>query len=176
MKEIYISLSRESVLRNWEWAHDEENQENGSRELHIFPYQIAFYGTGAKDNPQHEKIQFIQSGNSYGPNFDYSGVSIYDIDDMFDVNDLDVCSPDFNYSECRYEARKDLAERNNIEFEIVEENYLDENWEHYETVDKIEDKWVQTAVRYNHDCASGALKNELVDEEKGIVYKIVWED
>lgn len=194
MKEIYISLSREDVLRNWEWAHDEENQENGSRELHIFPALIEFVGArrGSKDDPQHEKFHFIQSGNYYGPDFDYSKISIYGIDDMFDEDknsDFKYC--DFNYSEVRWEARKDFAERhvNKLtkdkeeyikmlqEFkDEVNENHLDENWEYYEKVNEIEDEWVQTAVDCNRDIANISLKKELVDEEKGIVYKIIWED
>jgi hypothetical protein len=176
MKEIYISLSRKDVLRNWEWSHDEENQQNGSRELHIFPAQIVFYERGTKNNPQHEKFQFIQSGNSYGPDFDYSKISIYGIDDMFDENYPDFSNIDFNYSETRYEARKEWSISNNIEFEIVEENHLDENWEHYETLNDVEDEWVQTHVGFNLDTARSAMKNELVDEENGIIYKIVWEE
>jgi hypothetical protein len=194
-KEIYISLSREDILRNWEWAHDEENQENGSRELHIFPALIEFVGAGRgseDDNPQHEKFQFVQSGNSYGPDFDYSKISIYEIDDMFDEkqnNDLKYC--DFNYSEVRWEARKDFAENHVKELtkdaeeyikmlqefkDEVNKNHLDENWEYYEKVNEIEDEWVQSAVDWNREMASAAMKNELIDEERGIVYKIVWED
>jgi hypothetical protein len=176
MKEIYISLSRKDVLRNWEWKHDEENQENGSRELHIFPDQIAYYEVGSKDKPHHMKFQFVQTGNSYGPNFDYSKISIYGIDDIFDESDSYFNELDFNYSETRYEARKEWSETNNIDFEIVEENHLDENWEYYQAVSNIEDVWVQNHVGYNQDIAISAMKDELVDEEKGVVYKIVWEE
>jgi hypothetical protein len=176
MKEIYISLSREDVLRNWEWAHDEENQENGSREIHIFPAQLAFSERGSKDNPQYEKFQFVQFGNSYGPDFDYSNISIYGIYDMFDENYPGFGDIDFNYNETRYEARKEFAETNNIDFEEVEENHLDENWKYYQEVNDIEDEWIQNHVGYNQDTARSAMKNELVDEEKRIIYKIVWGD
>jgi hypothetical protein len=176
MKEIYIQLSREDVLKNWEWTHDEENQENGSREIHIFQTQIKFYGRGSKNNPQYEKFQFVQNGCSYGPDFDYSNISIYGIDDMFDKNDSYFNELDFNYSETRYEARKEFTEINNIELEEVEENHLDENWKHYKAVNELEDEWVENHASYNQDIATSVMKKELVDEEKGIVYKIIWED
>lgn len=177
-KTYFISLSRKSVVDAYLWEKDEENYENGSRCLDIFPGQIAFSGRGkSAEDPYHAKIQFVQAGCSYGPDVRSSSYSSFDLDSLFsEEQNSDFRDMDFNFSETRYEARKQWAEENNIEMEEVEENHLDKNWKHYDAVEEVEDDWVVQHSEFNRETAMSALVDELEDEEKGITYKIVWED
>jgi hypothetical protein len=190
-KNYWISLSKSDILDAFEWQNDEENYENGVSELHIFPSRFEHTEKGeSKDNPLSEKIEYIQAGNSYGPNFDESKISEFGLDYLFDESlNSDFNQISWNYSETRSDAREEFAKTlcgdldGDAYFaalerfkEEVEEMHLDENWKYYEEVEKIEDEWVQNHAEWNRETAASVLKSELVDEDLNIVYKIVWED
>ena len=171
MQEIWISLNEEMTLRDFMWSVDENNMENGNRELHIFPGHAKFYEKGIiPENPLPVKVQFVQNGCSYGPDFNYKSVSIFDIKDLFDQNTIENDAPDIgNYSEVRSDAIDDF--KNTHEIDDIDD-ISDEMKKELE--DYIEE-WVQTAVEYDENVARGAVLDEIVDEEKGIKYYIVWE-
>ncbi|MDD4352698.1 MAG: hypothetical protein PHU71_07040 [Candidatus Gracilibacteria bacterium] len=168
MKEIYISLDEEKTIRDYMWSVDEENMENGNRELHIFPKMAGLFGKGTKENPMPEKVQFIQNGCSYGPDFNYSNV-IFDIGDLFDQDAIDHDASDIgNYSEVRSSAIDDFKNSNGIDD-------IDEMSEEMkEKLQKQVDEWVQNAVEYDESIVRSNIKEEISDIDKGIVYKIIW--
>jgi hypothetical protein len=193
MQIYYIELSRKSVLDAYMWQNDPENMENGSRVLHIFPAQIRYSERGlTQDDPYSSNIEFVQSGNWYGPDVDESKISMYDLDDLFDEkNNSDFSQLTFNYSETRADAREHFAQEQIRkqglngdayfealrEFkETVEECHLNKDWKYYEEVDQIEDEWVDQHVTFNRETAASALVDELMDDEQDINYKIVWMD
>lgn len=179
-EKIYITLSKTDVVNAYMWQHDEENYENGVRELHIFPSMIRNSGKGSSDNPYAEKIEYIQAGNSYGPNFDYSKISVFGLDDLVDDEIISKDASNIGeYSFERDEARKDWfgenAKRLGIDvddeeqYEAAKEDYADEIQE------KI-DEYIENAVVYERSVVAGALKSEISDEEMGQIYAIIWED
>lgn len=193
MQTYYISLEREKILDAFEWQNDEENCENGVRELHIFPAQIKASERGlSADDPYPAKIHFIQSGNWYGPDVDESKISEFGLDFLFDeAINSDFQYLDWNYSAVRAEARIDFAEKylskKGLEGDAylealsalkdeIEERHLDEEYELYEAINAEEKLWVDNAAQWNRETASSALKSEMIDENLGICYKIVWID
>jgi hypothetical protein len=165
MKEIYISLNRENALNDLFDIENDEHTGDHSRELHLFPAQILGWDKGTESNPWPAKIQYVQSGNSYGPSFNYKAVSIFDIRDLFNQKEIGEQAPNLgHYSDVRSEAIEDW-----------ENNHpgVDRD-DHIEAVEKQVSEWIQNAVQYDRDAASSAMLDEIVDEEKEIMYKIIW--
>lgn len=175
-KTYYISLNRKSVLDAYEWEQDENNYENGARYLNLFPAQIDFYEKGySADNPYPGKIEFVQAGNSYGPEIDSSDYSSFGVEYLFERGG-EFDSLNFSYSEVVDDARKEYAERHNLDVDEINDRRFEEDYEHAEALEEIENEYLETALEYNKGILSAALKDELEDENKGIVYKIMWYD
>jgi len=167
----YVSLDREHAIEAYMWENDPENTENGHREINIFPKQIVSSGKGdSPDNPYHVKLIYVQDGCSYGPEITNNMYSSFSTDDLF--VEEDGC--EFAYDEIRADARKHYAEENDLDIDEVDERRLDKNYVHYDAIEKIETDWVTVAASYNRDALNNSAVDELVDEEKDIVYKICW--
>jgi len=169
MKEIYVAMDREKVLRDYMWSVDEENMENGSRQLHIFPGR-ANEDFGTEENPMPCTIQFVQAGNSYEPDFDYGSISVFDVSDLFDQDAIERdCGNNIgDYGQTRSDAIDDFKESNNIDDidEISEEMK--------KKMEKQVDEWIENAVEYDEGVARSAMLDEITDEEKKIKYIILW--
>lgn len=139
-----------------------------------------------KENPVNSKVTFHQNGNYYAPGMGY--ISEFGVMDLFDEEALySAGAMSESLNEVRGEAREDFSQTHNLDIDVVEENFLDENWEHYEAVQKAMDEWESAAVSYFQEQAGSAQLDEVIDERvtfgpdgKEIItnysYIIEWED
>lgn len=170
--QLFISLNREDVLRNYLWSVDVENMENGSRELHIFPRAAEIFGQGTRDNPFTAKIMYIQNGCSYGPNFDYNAVSIFDVSELFDQSIIGCDAPDIgNYSDVRSDAVIEWKMEHDIHGDVDELSVS-----RLASLDRFVTEYVENAVEYDREVAKSAMLDKIVDENKDIEYIIMWNE
>jgi len=175
MQTIYISLDKESVIKAFIHDHDPETYETGSYNLDIFPKMVeAAEKGGSPDNPYYTKVHWVQAGNSYGPDFNYNKISSFGIEYLFEET-KELEDLEFNFGETREEARKDFFNRKGMDQNELYDSQIEELLEKYkEEIEEIEDEWVDNHASYNREVIAASLKDELVDENLGITYKIEW--
>jgi len=178
MKEYYISMNKEKMIDDLMWEENEDNYENGHREVHIWPHRFETCGNnkGQKDNPSPEASHFIQSGNWYGPDVNTSNISMFSILDFFDITELDREAPELGYySETRADAETDWLESHDID--VDDEDAIEKaEKEHNGEINNQIAGWVDDAVLYDREVACSCLVSMVLDEKQKILYNIIWED
>lgn len=176
-KEYYIILNPEEIISALEDEVFSETEKNGYFGVHIQPGVLEAYEVGTEEKPFRKKVTFHQNGNYYPPDTGY--VSEFAVMDFFDEDALyDSGAMGETLSEIRAEARRDWADCNNIDLEIVEENFWNEEWEYYESVEKQMDQWESTAIDFFTEQAMANRLEEVRDERREdvvYVYKIIWD-
>lgn len=173
MKELFISMNRNVTVDKFLSQNDPSFDKNGKYRLDVFPTMIQATRLGSSAKEAYPvRLVFVQEGNSYGPDFDYSQISTFQVEELFNFEE----ELDFDYNQTKARARQYYAESNDLDVDEVEERYLDDEFEFQEELEAIQEEWLNQHYDYNREVAFSSLRKELVDENTGITYRIVWGD
>jgi len=169
MEEIYIAISKEALVNAY--FSEISNELNGSWELHIFPKIVKQTNeNNSKEYPFNAAIQFRQSGDSYGVNFDYSKISIFSIRYLVNEDEIFANTDDIgDYSDIREQAKTALLVDKGVD--LNDENAIDAAYKEFsnellEAMDKCEAE----AIKCDRELIASAIREYVDDSNLDIRY------